>query len=75
VITIIGTFQAYDMIAVMTGGGPGNATTTLSWSIYELGFKAYDAGKAAASAVILFIILLVVTGLQTKFVQRKVHYQ
>jgi sn-glycerol 3-phosphate transport system permease protein len=75
VITIIGTFQAYDMIAVMTGGGPGNATTTLSWFIYQQGFQAFDAGRAAASAVILFIILLIVTGLQTRFVQRKVHYQ
>ncbi|WP_207782472.1 carbohydrate ABC transporter permease [Phytoactinopolyspora limicola] len=75
VITIIGTFQAYDMIAVLTGGGPGNATTTLSWYIYEQGFQAFDAGRAAASAMILFIILLIVTGLQTKFVQRRVHYQ
>lgn len=75
VITIIGTFQAYDMIAVMTGGGPGSATTTLSWYIYQQGFQAQDAGSAAASAMILFVILLVVTGLQTTFVQRKVHYQ
>jgi sn-glycerol 3-phosphate transport system permease protein len=75
VITIIGTFQAYDMIAVMTGGGPGNATTTLSWYIYEQGFQASDAGRAAASAMILFVILLIVTGLQTKYAQRKVHYQ
>ncbi|WP_216853152.1 carbohydrate ABC transporter permease [Phytoactinopolyspora halotolerans] len=75
VITIIGTFQAYDMIAVMTGGGPGNATTTLSWYIYEQGFQASNAGRGAAGAMILFVILLIVTGLQTKFVQRRVHYR
>ncbi|WP_203432814.1 carbohydrate ABC transporter permease [Jiangella asiatica] len=75
VVSIIGTFQAYDMIAVLTGGGPGSATTTLSWFIYQQGFQASDAGNAAAGAMLLFVILLVVTGLQTKFVQRKVHYR
>lgn len=75
VVSIIGTFQAYDMIAVMTGGGPGISTTTLSWYIYEQGFRAFDAGRGAASAMVLFVILLVVTGLQTLFVQRKVHYR
>lgn len=75
VITIIGTFQAYDLIAVMTGGGPGIATTTLSWYIYEQAFQASNAGRAAASAVILFVILLAVTALQTTYSQRKVHYQ
>lgn len=75
VVSIIGTFQAYDMIAVLTGGGPGNATTTLSWFIYQEGFQASDAGNAAAGAMLLFVILLVVTGLQTTFVQRRVHYR
>ncbi len=74
VTSIIGTFQAYDMIAVLTGGGPGDATTTLSWYVYQQGFRASDAGTAAAAAMVLFVILLVVTGLQTRFVQRKVHY-
>lgn len=75
VITIISTFQAFDVIAVMTGGGPGGASTTLSWYIYEEGFKAFDAGHAAAGSVIMFAVLLVLTGLQTRFVERKVHYQ
>ena len=70
-----GTFQAYDLIAVMTGGGPGNATTTLSWYIYEQAFQASNAGRAAAAAMILFFILLAVTALQTTYSQRKVHYQ
>ncbi|SDT48919.1 carbohydrate ABC transporter permease [Jiangella sp. DSM 45060] len=74
VTSIIGTFQAYDMIAVLTGGGPGDATTTLSWYVYQQGFRASDAGTAAAAAMLLFFILLLVTGLQTRFVQRKVHY-
>ena len=75
VITIIGTFQAYDLIAVMTFGGPGNATTTLSWFIYERAFRGGDAGGAAAAAVLLFFILLALTALQNAYSQRKVHYQ
>lgn len=75
VTTIIGTFQAYDVTAVMTGGGPGISSTTLSWYIYEEAFKASDAGHASAAAVLMFLILLLVTGVQTRFVQRKVHYQ
>ena len=75
VITIIGTFQAYDLIAVMTNGGPGNATTTLSWFVYERAFKGGDAGGAAAAAVLLFFILLALTAVQNFYSQRKVHYQ
>ncbi|UFU06766.1 carbohydrate ABC transporter permease [Ruania halotolerans] len=75
VITTIGTFQAYDLIAVLTGGGPGISTTTLSWYVYERAFKASDAGGAAASAMILFAILLVITVVQNMYSQRKVHYQ
>ena len=75
VITIIGTFQAYDLIAVMTNGGPGLATTTLSWFVYERAFKGGDAGGAAAAAVLLFFILLALTAVQNFYSQRKVHYQ
>ena len=75
VITMIGTFQAYDLIAVMTNGGPGIATTTLSWFVYERAFKASDAGGGAAAAVVLFFILRALTALQNAYSQRKVHYQ
>lgn len=75
VISIIGVSQAFDLIAVLTGGGPGIASTTLSWYIYEEGFKASDAGRAAASSVLLFLILLTVTAIQTRFMQRRVHYR
>lgn len=75
VICTISTFQAFDVIAVMTGGGPGTSTSILSWFIYDQGFRSFDAGRASASAMIMFVVLLVITGFQARFLERKVHYQ
>lgn len=74
VTQIIGAFQAFDLIAMMTSGGPAGSTTTLSWYIYEQGFQEFNIGSAAASSVFMFIILLVVTAVQMRFAERKVHY-
>lgn len=73
--SIISTFQAYDVTAIMTGGGPGLSSTTLSWYIYREAFQASDAGRSAAAAVVMFILLLVVTGFQTRYMERRVHYR
>ncbi|MGA8113887.1 MAG: sugar ABC transporter permease [Actinocatenispora sp.] len=75
ITTTIGTFQAFDVIALMTGGGPGNSTTILSWFIYRQAFKAFDAGHAAAAAMVMFVLLLAITALQARFLERKVHYR
>ena len=74
VTTIISSFQAFDIIAVMTEGGPVNATTTLIWYLYEEGFQAFRAGRAAAAGMILFVLMMAVTLIQVLFVQRRVHY-
>ncbi len=71
---IISAFQSFDLIAMMTGGGPAGSTTTLSWFIYEQGFKSFDAGYAAAASVLMFVILLCVTAAQLRYAERKVHY-
>ncbi|MCQ4209255.1 carbohydrate ABC transporter permease [Streptomyces longispororuber] len=75
VTSVITTFQAFDVIAVMTGGGPGTSTSILSWFIYDQGFRAFDAGRSAAGAMIMFVVLLLITGLQARYLERKVHYQ
>lgn len=75
VTSIIGSFQAFDVIAVMTGGGPGTATTTLSWYIYEQAFQAFDAGHAGAAAMIMFVLLVLITTAQARFTRNRVHYQ
>ncbi len=74
VTTILFSIQAFDIIAVMTGGGPVNATTTLVWYLYEQGFIAFRAGIAAAAGMLLFVLMLLITMFQVFFVQRRVHY-
>lgn len=75
VTSILGLFQSFDIIFVMTRGGPVDATTTLIFSLYEQGFIAFNAGIAAAIGMILFVIMLLVTVLQFVYTERRVHYQ
>lgn len=74
VTTILFSIQAFDIIAVMTGGGPVNATTTLVWYLFEQGFESFRAGIAAAVGMFLFVLMLAITLFQVFFVQRRVHY-
>ncbi|NWF81885.1 MAG: sugar ABC transporter permease [Chloroflexi bacterium] len=74
VTSILATFQAFDIIKVLTDGGPVNATTTLIFYLYELGFVTYDAGKAGVIAVVLFVIMLVLTLIQLRYLERRVSY-
>jgi sn-glycerol 3-phosphate transport system permease protein len=71
---IITSAQAFDIIAVLTMGGPGVSSATLTWMVYEQAFDRFDIGTSAAAATVLFVILLVVTLLQTRFAEKKVHY-
>jgi ABC-type sugar transport system permease subunit len=74
VTSILNTFQAFDIIQVMTQGGPVDATNTLIYYTYEQGFVAFNAGRAAAASLILFVIMLAVTLVQLRYAERKVHY-
>jgi ABC-type sugar transport system permease subunit len=74
VTTILNTFQAFDIIQVMTQGGPVDATNTLIYYVYQQGFVAFNAGRAAAASLILFVAMLGVTLLQLRYAERKVHY-
>jgi multiple sugar transport system permease protein len=74
VLTLISSFQVFTQAYVLTGGGPGNATTTMVVYLYEQGFQFYKMGLASAVAWVLFIIILVITIFQ--FIGQKswVHY-
>ena len=56
----IDAFRIYDLIFMMTRGGPVNATDTLSWSVYNVGFRTFNMGYAAALSWIMLIIVTVV---------------
>lgn len=74
IISIIASFQVFDMIYVMTGGGPGSASTTMVFHIYELAFVNFTFGISAAAAVVLFAIIMVATLFQFWGQRRWVHY-
>ena len=64
IMLTIQCFKVFDLVYVMTGGGPGNATKTLVNYIYEKAFTTWEFGPASAAAIILFAIVLVITLIQ-----------
>lgn len=71
---IISAAQAFDIISIMTSGGPGVSSSTLSWLVYEEAFQKFDIGSASAAATVLLAILLVITYLQVRVGEKKVNY-
>ncbi|MBC7960877.1 MAG: sugar ABC transporter permease [Vallitaleaceae bacterium] len=67
ITNIIGSFQIFGIINIMTDGGPGTATTVMAQYIYIAGFRYNKMGYAAAMAWFLLILILVVTMIQWKF--------
>jgi multiple sugar transport system permease protein/sn-glycerol 3-phosphate transport system permease protein len=63
---ILGAFQSFEIIKVMTNGGPVNATNVLVFHLYERGFVAFEAGPAGVLTVVIFLLMLGVTLLQLK---------
>lgn len=74
ITTLLASLQSFDLIHAMTQGGPLGSTTTLMYQIYQESFVNGRAGYASAVATILFVILLIITVIQLKFVEKKVHY-
>lgn len=68
---LIGSFQAFDQMYLMTGGGPNGSTTTYLLSLYNHAFKYYEMGTASAMSYILFVIIMVITWLNFKFVPQQ----
>jgi multiple sugar transport system permease protein len=74
VISILGSFQVFTQIFIMTNGGPLGKTRTIVWYIYTTAFKDYNMGYAAAMAFALFAMMLVFTLIQFRFLRRDVDY-
>jgi multiple sugar transport system permease protein len=64
VLTLISSFQVFTQAYVLTGGGPGNTTTTMVLYLYEQGFRFFKLGLASAVAWVLFLIILAITVFQ-----------
>ena len=59
--TIISSFQVFDLIYIMTSGGPNGATDVIVYSIYKEGFEFFNAGKSCALGYILFFVITTIT--------------
>lgn len=75
IVSLIGSFQVFDLAFVMTKGGPANATNTIVYYIYQNAFENYRMGYASAAAMILFVIILAITLVQYRLQHRWVHYE
>ncbi|MFZ3390723.1 MULTISPECIES: sn-glycerol-3-phosphate ABC transporter permease UgpA [Buttiauxella] len=68
-------FDTFPVIDAATGGGPVQATTTLIYKIYREGFAGLDLSASAAQSVVLMLLVIILTVVQFRFVERKVRYQ
>ncbi|MEK4064013.1 sugar ABC transporter permease [Paenibacillus sp. FSL H3-0321] len=75
VVSIISAFQAFGQINILTAGGPMNSTNVFVYSIYREAFVNFRFGTGSAQALMLFLVIMLLTLIQFKWVERKVHYQ
>ena len=73
-MSVIGSFQVFALVNVMTGGGPALGTDVLVNLLYRRAFTYFDIGRASALAVVLLVILLALTFIQFRVAGRRVHY-
>ena len=71
IYAFIGTFG---VISSLTQGGPGGATEILVYKVYNDGFRGQDLGGSAAQSVIMMVVLVLLTIVQFRFIERRVHY-
>jgi multiple sugar transport system permease protein len=74
IMLTIASFKVFDLILVMTNGGPGRATNVLVMHTYNVAFREFRFGYASAIALVLFLIVLVITIIQFRMERRWVNY-
>lgn len=74
VTSLLLSFQSFDILNVLTGGGPVIATTTLLYEYYSQAFIGFHSGPAAVYGIVLFVLMLVLTIVQLRYVERRVTY-
>ena len=74
VLRLLDAFRVYDIIFMTTRGGPIDVTQTLSWQIYDVGFKSFDIGYAAAYSWLMLILVVMVATVVLKVMFRKTDF-
>jgi multiple sugar transport system permease protein len=69
VITVVGSFQVFDTVAVTTMGGPADASRVIQYYIFDLAFQRLDYGYASAVSVVLLVILSVIAFVQLRLMR------
>ena len=67
-------FGTFGFIGSLTQGGPAKATEILVWKVYNDGFRGQDLGGSSAQSVILMLVVILLTVVQFRFIERRVHY-
>lgn len=67
-------FGTFGVVDALTKGGPGHATNILVYKVYNDGFRGQDLGGSSAQSVILMIVVIALTFVQFRFIERRVHY-
>ncbi|PWV90607.1 multiple sugar transport system permease protein/raffinose/stachyose/melibiose transport system permease protein [Paenibacillus cellulosilyticus] len=70
-LSMIGALKIFDQIAVMTDGGPGFATETLTYIVYKVGFGELRQGYGTAMSMVLFVLILIVSLIQIKLLKKR----
>ena len=74
IVSVIGSLKAFDVIAIMTDGGPMNSTNVIVYYIYQNAFQWFKTGYASALALVLFVLIMTITLIQTRLARRWGHY-
>ena len=74
VTQVVASFQVFDMVYALTGGGPQHRTEVIASLIYNEAFGASRLGRASAVAVILFLLLVVITVIQQRWFSKRITY-
>jgi multiple sugar transport system permease protein len=73
IISIAGSFLAFDQFLIMTRGGPSNATRTIMMYVYDTSFLYFRLGSGAAMAIVLMLVLIVLSVVQLRFLRSETH--
>ena len=75
VTDVIGSFQVFDQVYVLTQVRTGSPTTVINYQIYSTGFQNFDVGSASAMSLLLFGVILVITFIQFRFFRSRTTYE